>query len=49
MRRLIVNADRIREGRLAVSGEYELLLQDGTVLPVGRRFRDRLLLENLAL
>ncbi|HUM10287.1 MAG TPA: LytTR family DNA-binding domain-containing protein [Myxococcaceae bacterium] len=48
-RRLIVNAERIREGRLAVSGEYEVLLQDGTVLPVGRRFRDRLLLENLAI
>jgi len=47
-RRHIVNADRIREGRLAIGGEYEVLLRDGTVLPVGRRFRDRLLLENLA-
>ncbi|HVP60177.1 MAG TPA: LytTR family DNA-binding domain-containing protein [Myxococcaceae bacterium] len=48
-RRIIVNADRIREGRLGVSGEYELLLRDGTLLPVGRRFRDRLLLENVVL
>ncbi len=48
-RRIIVNLDRVREGRLGVRGDYELVLQDGTVLPVGRRFRDRLLLENAVL
>lgn len=48
-RRIIVNLDRVREGRLGVRGDYELVLQDGTVLPVGRRFRDRLLLESVAL
>jgi two-component system, LytTR family, response regulator len=48
-RRIIVNLDRVREGRLGVRGDYELVLQDGTVLPVGRRFRDRLLLESALL
>ncbi|HZJ52949.1 MAG TPA: LytTR family DNA-binding domain-containing protein [Myxococcaceae bacterium] len=48
-RRIIVNLDRVREGRLGVGGDYELVLQNGTVLPVGRRFRDRLLLENVTL
>ena len=48
-RRVIVNVAQIREGHLAMSGEYEVLLQDGTVLPVGRRFRDRLLLDDVAL
>src|SRR5262249_16456274 len=45
-RRLIVNLDRIREGRLGAKADYEVVLQDGHVLPVGRRYRDRLLLEN---
>ncbi|HET9156265.1 MAG TPA: LytTR family DNA-binding domain-containing protein, partial [Myxococcaceae bacterium] len=48
-RRLIVNLDRIREGRLGVRGDYEVVLQDGKVLPVGRRYRDRLLLEDALL
>lgn len=48
-RRIIVNLDHVREGRLGVRGDYELVLEDGTVLPVGRRFRDRLLLESAAL
>jgi two-component system LytT family response regulator len=48
-RRIIVNLDRVREGRLGVRGDYELVLPDGTVLPVGRRFRDRLLLESAVL
>jgi len=48
-RRLIVNLDRVREGRLGVRGDYEVVLQDGTVLPVGRRYRDRLLLEDALL
>ena len=48
-RRLIVNLDRIREGRLGVKGDYEVVLQDGSVLPVGRRYRDRLLLEDALL
>jgi two-component system, LytTR family, response regulator len=48
-RRIIVNLDRIREGRLGVSGDYEVVLQNGTFLPVGRRFRDRLLLEHASL
>jgi two-component system, LytTR family, response regulator len=48
-RRIIVNLDRIREGRLGVGGDYEVVLQDGTILPVGRRFRDRLLLEHASL
>ena len=48
-RRLIVNLDRIREGRLGVRGDYEVVLQDGSVLPVGRRYRDRLLLEDALL
>ena len=48
-RRIIVNMDRIREGRLGVGGDYEVVLQNGTILPVGRRFRDRLLLEHASL
>jgi len=48
-RRLIVNLDRVREGRLGVRGDYEVVLQDGKVLPVGRRYRDRLLLEDALL
>jgi two-component system, LytTR family, response regulator len=48
-RRIIVNLDRIREGRLGVGGDYEVVLQNGTTLPVGRRFRDRLLLEHASL
>ena len=48
-RRTIVNLDRIREGRLGVRGDYEVVLQDGSVLPVGRRYRDRLLLEDALL
>jgi two-component system, LytTR family, response regulator len=48
-RRLIVNLDRVREGRLGIRGEYELELDDGTVLPVGRRYRNRLLVESAAL
>ena len=48
-RRIIVNLDRIREGRLGVGGDYEVVLQNGTILPVGRRFRDRLLLEHASL
>jgi len=48
-RRLIVNLDRIREGRLGARGDYEVILQDGKVLPVGRRYRDRLLLEDALL
>ncbi len=48
-RRIIVNLDRVHEGRLGVRGDYELVLPDGTVLPVGRRFRDRLLLESAVL
>ena len=47
-RRIIVNLDHVTEGRLGMGGEYELVLRDGTVLPVGRRFRDRLLLDHLA-
>lgn len=47
-RRIIVNLDHVAEGRLGMSGEYELLLRDGKVLPVGRRFRDRLLLDQVA-
>jgi two-component system LytT family response regulator len=46
-RRIIVNLDQVREGRLGMGGEYELVLNDATVLPVGRRFRDRLLLDHL--
>jgi len=45
-RRIIVNLDRIREGRLGARADYEVVLHDGHVLPVGRRYRDRLLLEN---
>ena len=48
-RRLIVNLDRVREGRLGVRGDYEVVLQDGKVLPVGRRYRNRLLLEDALL
>jgi len=48
-RRLIVNLDRVREGHLGVRGDYEVVLQDGKVLPVGRRYRDRLLLEDALL
>jgi two-component system, LytTR family, response regulator len=48
-RRLIVNLDRVREGRLGVRGDYEVVLRDGKVLPVGRRYRDRLLLEDALL
>jgi len=48
-RRLIVNLDRVREERLGVRGDYEVVLQDGKVLPVGRRYRDRLLLEDALL
>jgi two-component system, LytTR family, response regulator len=48
-RRIIVNLDRIREGRLGVGGDYEVVLQNGAILPVGRRFRDRLLLEHASL
>ena len=48
-RRLIVNLDRVREGRLGVRGDYEVVLQDGKVLPVGRRYRDRLLLDDALL
>jgi two-component system LytT family response regulator len=45
-RRIIVNLNHIREGRLGVAGDYEVVLEDGRILPVGRRFRDRLLLDN---
>src|SRR5215469_189924 len=45
-RRIIVNLDHVREGRLGVAGDYEVVLEDGRILPVGRRFRDRLLLDN---
>jgi len=48
-RRLIVNLDRVREGHLGVRGDYEVVLQDGKVLPVGRRYRNRLLLEDALL
>jgi two-component system LytT family response regulator len=37
-----VNVTRIREFRLCRGGDYEVVLQDGTGLKVGARFRARL-------
>jgi two-component system LytT family response regulator len=42
-RSLIVNLDRIREIRPSSGGEYEALLQDGSVLRVSRSYRHNLL------
>ncbi len=42
-RSLIVNLDRVREIRGTPAGEYEAVLQDGTVLRVSRSYRQGLL------
>jgi len=45
-RRFIVNLSELRECRHGANG-YEAHLRDGTVLPVGRQYRDRLLVSEL--
>ena len=39
----IVNVDRIREIRPTINGDFEVLLQDNTILRLSRSYRDRLL------
>ena len=42
-RSAIVNIEAIAEIRSLFHGDYDILLRDGTALPVGRTYRDRLL------
>ena len=42
-RSAIVNIEAIAEIRSLFHGDYDVLLRDGTALPVGRTYRDRLL------
>jgi hypothetical protein len=42
-RSAIVNVEAIAEIRSLFHGDYDVLLRDGTALPVGRTYRDRLL------
>lgn len=42
-RKAIVNIEAIAEIRSLFHGDYDVLLRDGTALPVGRTYRDRLL------
>lgn len=42
-RSTIVNIESIAEVRPLFHGDYDVLLRDGTALPVGRTYRDRLL------
>lgn len=42
-RSAIVNIEAIAEIRSLFHGDYDILLRDGTALPVGRSYRDRLL------
>jgi hypothetical protein len=41
-RSAIVNVDRIAELRVAARGNYLIVLRDGTNIPTGKRYRDRL-------
>ena len=41
-RSAIVNVERIAELRPLFSGEYSILLQDGTKLTLSRNYRDKL-------
>jgi two-component system LytT family response regulator len=41
-RSTIVNLDRVRELRVGEDGEYEVLLENGTTLPLSRRYRKQL-------
>jgi two-component system LytT family response regulator len=43
-KRTIVNLRFVEEMKMGALGGYLVVLDDGTVLPVGRRYRDRLLL-----
>jgi two-component system LytT family response regulator len=42
-RSAIVNVEAVAEIRSLFHGDYDVLLRDGTALPVGRTYRDRLL------
>jgi two-component system, LytTR family, response regulator len=42
-RSTIVNVESVAEIRSLFHGDYDVLLRDGTALPVGRTYRDRLL------
>ncbi len=41
-RSFIVRIDHVRELRALISGEYRIVLQDGTELPMSPQYRDRL-------